>query len=86
MLGEFNERVISIREAVNEKKSEKAPGLDGFKVWCLKKCDMPVYVRIVIETVELMFRHGRRTYGLAWAEWRMYIVHLHQRKVEKNEV
>ena len=38
VLGEFNERAISIkevRERVNEMKSGKAPGLDGFPVECL---------------------------------------------------
>ena len=37
MLGESNERAISIeevREAVNELKSGKAPSLDGFPVEC----------------------------------------------------
>ena len=40
VLGDLNERVISleeVREAVNEMKSGKAPGLDGFPVECLKK-------------------------------------------------
>ena len=40
MLGDLNGRAISlveIREAVNEMKSGKAPGLDGFPVECLKK-------------------------------------------------
>ena len=37
---ELNERAISteeVREAVNEMKLGKAPGLDGFPVGCLKK-------------------------------------------------
>ena len=41
VLGELNERAISIeevREAVNEMKSGKAPGLDGFPVECLTIC------------------------------------------------
>ena len=45
MLGDLNERAISleeIREAVNEMKSGKAPGPDGFPVECLKKCGMAV--------------------------------------------
>ena len=40
MLGELNERAISleeVREAENEMKSVKASGLDGFPVECLKK-------------------------------------------------
>ena len=39
MLGELSERAISIeavRDAVNEMKSGKTPGLDGFPVKCLK--------------------------------------------------
>ena len=31
-----------VREAVNEMKSGKAPGLDGFQVECLKKGGMAV--------------------------------------------
>ena len=45
MLGEVNVRVMSIeevREAVKEKKSGKAPGLDRFPVECLKKRGMAV--------------------------------------------
>ena len=40
MLGDLNERAISLEEVgevVNEIKSSKAPGLDGFPVECLKK-------------------------------------------------
>ena len=43
MLGDLNERAISldeVGEAVNEIKSGKAPGLDGFPVVCLKKGGM----------------------------------------------
>ena len=43
MLGDLNEKAISleeVEEAVNEMKSGKAPGLDGFAVDCLKKCGM----------------------------------------------
>ena len=39
VLGDLNERarsLVEVREAVNEMKSGKAPGLDGFKVECLK--------------------------------------------------
>ena len=40
VLRDLNERAISLeelREAVNEIKSVKAPGLDGFPVECLNK-------------------------------------------------
>ena len=40
MLGDLNRRPISlveVREAVNEMKSGKSPGLDEFPVECLKK-------------------------------------------------
>ena len=40
MLGDLYEREISleeVEEAVNEMKSGKAPGLDGFPVECLKE-------------------------------------------------
>ena len=43
VLGDLNERAISleeVREAVNEIKSGKSPGLDGFRVECLKKGGM----------------------------------------------
>ena len=45
VLGDLNERAISLEEvgdAVNEMKSGKAPGLDGFPVECLKKGGMTV--------------------------------------------
>ena len=34
--------LVEVREAVNEMKSGKAPGLDGFPVECLKKGGMTV--------------------------------------------
>ena len=43
VLGDLNERAISfeeVGEAVNEMKSGKAPGLDGFPTECLKKGGM----------------------------------------------
>ena len=43
VLGDLNERAISLEEvgeAVNEMKSGKAPGLDGFPVEYLKKGGM----------------------------------------------
>ena len=45
VLGNLNERAISLEEvveAVNEMKSGKASGLDGFPVECLKKGGMAV--------------------------------------------
>ena len=45
VLGDLNERAISLEEVgeeVNEMKSGKAPGLDGFQVECLKKGGMAV--------------------------------------------
>ena len=45
VLGDRNERAISLEEvgeAVNEMKYGKAPGLDGFRVECLKKGGMAV--------------------------------------------
>ena len=45
VLGDLNDRAISLEEvgeAVNEMKSGKAPGLDGFPVECLKKSGMTV--------------------------------------------
>ena len=44
-VGRFEIKTISLeeeREAVNEMKSGKAPGLDGFPVECLKKGGMVV--------------------------------------------
>ena len=54
VFGDLNERAISleeVREAVNEMKSGKALGLDGFPVECLKKVGMTVMewlVRLLI--------------------------------------
>ena len=45
VLGDLNERAISLKEvgeAVNEMKSGKAPGMDGFPVERLKKSGMAV--------------------------------------------
>ena len=45
MLGDLNERAISLEEvgeAVNEMKSGKTPGVDGFQLECLKKGGMAV--------------------------------------------
>ena len=45
VMGDLNERATlleEVGEAVNEIKSGKAPGLDGFPVECLKKGGMSV--------------------------------------------
>ena len=45
VLGDMNERAISLEEvgeAVKEMKAGKAPGVDGFPVECSKKCGMAV--------------------------------------------
>ena len=51
MLGDLNERAISleeVREAVSEMKSGKAPVLDGFPVECLKKGGMALLEWLVL--------------------------------------
>ena len=51
VLGDLNERAISLEEvweAVNEMKSGKAPGLDGFPVEYLKKGGIAVSKWLVI--------------------------------------
>ena len=51
VLGELNDRAIGIKEVngtVNEMKSGKAPGLDGFPLECLMKGGMAVLERSVI--------------------------------------
>ena len=60
MLGDLNERAISleeVREAVNEMKYGKAPGLDGFPVECLQKGGMAVLAR-QIRLLNLSFDMG----------------------------
>ena len=50
VLGDLNERsilIVEVRLAVNEMKSGKAPGLDGFPVECSKKGGMVVLGWIV---------------------------------------
>ena len=52
-----NETAISLEEAgeaVNEMKSGKAPGLDGFPVECLKKCGMAV-LKWLVRLLNLSF-------------------------------
>ena len=67
VLVQLNARAVSVekvKEAVNEIKSSKAPGLDGFSVECLKKGGMGV--RMVRETVVFKFYNGGKIRGLAW--------------------
>ena len=69
MLGDLNGRAISlveVREAVNEMKSGKAPGLDGFSFECLKKGGMAVLEWLVLLLNASFDMHGGCTYGLAW--------------------
>ena len=57
VFGDLNERVMSLEEvgeAVNEMRSGKAPGLDGFPVECLKKGGMAV-LEWLVKTVKLKF-------------------------------
>ena len=68
VLGDWNERAISLEEvgeAVNEIKSGKARGLDGFPVECLKKGGMAV-LEWLVRLLNLSFDVGGCTYGLAW--------------------
>ena len=72
MLGDFNERAISlmeVREAVNEMKSGKAPGLDGFPVECLKKGGTAV-LEWVVRLLNLSFDMG--VLYLSGLSWCMY--------------
>ena len=60
MLGDLNERAISLEEvgeAVNKMKSGKAPGLDGFPVECLKKGGMAV-LEWLVRLLSLRFDTG----------------------------
>ena len=57
VLGDSNESAISleeVREAVNEIKSDKALGLDGFEVECLKKGSMAVLECLVVVVVVVL--------------------------------
>ena len=56
MLGDLNEIAILL-EAVNEIKSGKAPGLDGFPVECLKKGGMAV-LEWLVRLLNLSFDVG----------------------------
>ena len=60
VLGDLNERAISleeVREAVNEMRSGKAPGLDGFPVECFKKGGMAV-LESLVRLLNLSFDMG----------------------------
>ena len=60
MLGDLNERAISLEEvgeAVNEMRSGKAPGLDGFPVERLKKGGM-VVLKWLVSLLNLSFDMG----------------------------
>ena len=60
VLGDFNERTISLEEgeeAVNEIKSCMAPGLDGYPVKCLKKGGMAV-LECLVRLLNLSFDMG----------------------------
>ena len=60
VLGGLNERAISlveVREAVNETKSDKAPGLDRFSLECLKKGGTAV-LEWLIRLLNLSFDMG----------------------------
>ena len=60
VLGDLNERAMSldeVGEAVNEMKSGKAPGLDGFRVECLKKGGMAV-LEWLVRLLNISFDKG----------------------------
>ena len=60
VLGDLNERAISLEEvgkAVNEMKSGKAPGLDGFQEECLKNGGMAV-LEWLVRLLNLRFDVG----------------------------
>ena len=83
VLGVTNERAISfeeVGEAVNEMKSGKAPGLDGFPVECFKKGGMAVLewlVRLLNSSFDM---------GVVAMDWRgAYIVPLYKVKSDKCE-
>ena len=83
VLGDLNERAISleeVREAVNEMKSGKAPGLDGFPVECFKKGGMAV-LEWLVRLLNLSF-----DMGVVPMDWRgACIVPLYKRKGDKCE-
>ena len=83
VLGHLNERAISLEEvgeAVNEMKSGKAPGLDGFPVECLKNGGMAV-LEWLVRLLKL-----RSDMGVVPMDWRgVCIVPLYKEKGDKCE-
>ena len=83
MLGDLNERAISLEEvrvAVNEMKSGKAPGLDEFPVECFKKGGIAV-LKWLVRLLNLSF-----DIGVAPMDWRgACIVPLYKGKGDKCE-
>ena len=72
VLGDLNERAIllqEVREAVNEMKSGKAPGLDGFLVECLKKGGMAM-LEWLVRQLNLSFDTG--VVPMDWLAWGLY--------------
>ena len=83
MFGDLNERAMlleEVGEAVNEMKSGKAPGLDGFLVECLQKGGMAVLEWLVI-LLNLYF--DMRVVPMDWCE--ACIVPLYKGKGDKYE-
>ena len=83
MLGDLNERAISLEEvveAVNEMKSGKSPGLDGFPVECLKKGGTAV-LEWLVRLLNLSFY-----LGVVPMDWRgACVVPLYKGKGDKCE-
>ena len=83
MSGDLNQRAIlleEVGEAVNEMKSGKAPGLDGFPVECLKKGGMAV-LEWLVRLLNLSF-----DMGVVLMDWRCAcIVPLYKGKGDKCE-
>ena len=82
-LRDFNERDISLEEAwgaVNEIKSGKAPGLDGFPVECVKKGGM-AELEWLVRRLNLSFDMG--VVPMDWCS--ACIVPLYKGKVDKCE-
>ena len=84
MLGDLNKRAISLEEvgeAVNEMKSGKAPGLDGFPVECLKKGGISV-LEWLVRQLNFSFDNG-----VVPMEWHgACIVPLYKRRVTNVNV
>ena len=69
VFGDLNERAISLAEvgeAVNEMKSGKAPGLNGFPVEWLKKGGSMAALERLVRLLILSFDMGAVPYGLVW--------------------